>query len=66
MTEQPFKKKRQEKSSVESELNKLQHKTAKIGVQHVFFAEGATNISILGKRFIWILAYTTPQNYYPP
>ena len=61
MTEQS-EEKRQEKSSVESELNKLQDKTARIGVQQLFFAEGITGLSnILGKQLILALAHSTTQ-----
>lgn len=56
------KKKRQEKSSVESKLNKLQDKTARIEIQQLFFAESTTDLfSILGKQHIFALAHRTTQ-----
>lgn len=64
MTEQSEgnKKKRQEKSSVESKLNKLQDKTARIEIQQLFFAESTTDLfSILGKQHIFALAHSTTQ-----
>lgn len=61
-SDRTIRKKRQEKSSVESELNKLQDKTARIRVQQLFFAEGTADLSnILGKQFILALAHSTTQ-----
>lgn len=61
MTEQSGKK-GQENTSVESELNELKDKTARIGVQQLFFAESTTDLSnILGKQLILALAHNTTQ-----
>jgi len=57
-----IKKKRQEKSSVVSELNKLQDKTARIGVQQLFFAEGTTDLS----NILALAHRTTKKNDYLP